>query len=1185
MHLKSFSAYGFKSFADRIELDFGSGITAIVGPNGSGKSNISDAVRWVLGEQSAKYLRGSKMEDVIFSGSSKRRALGVAEVTLNFDNSDHRLGLDFDEVSITRRVFRDGDSEYAINKKNCRLKDIIDLFADTGLGRGSLSIIGQNKIDEILNSRPEERRNLFEEAAGIVKYRLRKKDAARRLDDTAANLTRINDIKTEVESQLEPLKEAAAKTEQYNVLAGELRTCRLTQFVRKIDVLEHARAQQEEKDAALEREVAKNAAAAGRQQALCAQLQQEADALSENYNKLQDDIKARETALEKVRGQGAVLEERILQSRKAGVRLSQQNEKLEQQVASLEKQLVSLTDEYDVLEKKQTAAGLLVQKLTLGQKEKEVLVQKARQEADSLKDAAFDTMRRMVDLRNRIRTLETEQEQRMRRREALKKNIEETESELTKQDAAYRKLLENQADMENNVQLSQRSSAELARKLADENTALNAVRQKYNDCQRRITALESRQNVLNNMQKAYEGFGYGVKAVLRAVESWRGRVIGVAAELISVDAQYVTAIETALGAASQNIVMRDAEAAKAAIGYLKQHKYGRATFLPLDTIKTYPRKAEDNQLKKMPGVLGFADELISCGEDVEQVFKFLLGRVLVAQDMDAALEAARRSAFRMRVVTLQGDVVNAGGSLTGGSRQQKEAGFLSRVKEIETLAWQEEELRHELLGYQEQAEAAEEVIKEYSTKLSALKAELQKYAVRRAEITSGLSRAEAEKQRMSRNLEVLLDDRAAAAEEYLAARGKLQELRPQLAEIEKEDTESKSHLDALQKKMQAESSELESIRRQLQDARVESEATTAKTTMMAERMHQLDGEMERLQREVLANENEQQNLENSIAESENKKAELAQQTEALMAELNVISGGREEFTAKRIEIAARQEKAALELAQAQKALEEAEKKRNQAALESVKQNAEYEHVLQQLESDYGLTLEEAHKEVLLEAGDNSLRRQELSLQRRIEELGPVNAAAIEQYAAVKERFEFLQKQYDDLAGAKANLESVISEINSGMSKRFKEAFAKINVYFSECYVKLFGGGTAYLKLTDPGDVLSSGIDIEVQPPGKKLQSLYLLSGGERALTVIALLFALLSYSPAPFCILDEIDAALDEANVDRFARFLTAYAENTQFIVITHRKGTMEAAKVLHGVTMEESGVSKLLSVKLTEKE
>lgn len=418
------------------------------------------------------------------------------------------------------------------------------------------------------------------------------------MDDTAANLTRINDIKTEVESQLEPLKEAAAKTEQYNVLAGELRTCRLTQFVRKIDVLEQARAQQEEKDAALEREVAQNAAAAGRQQALCAQLQQEADALSENYNKLQDDIKAKETALEKVRGQGAVLEERILQSRKAGARLSQQNEKLEQQVESLEKQLVSLTDEYDVLEKKQTAAGLLVQKLTLGQKEKEALVQKARQEADSLKDAAFDTMRRMVDLRNRIRTLETEQEQRMRRREALKKNIEETESELAKQDAAYRKLLENQADMENNVQLSQRSSAELARKLANENTALNAVRQKYNDCQRRITALESRQNVLNNMQKAYEGFGYGVKAVLRAEESWRGRVIGVAAELISVDAQYVTAIETALGAASQNIVMRDAEAAKAAIGYLKQHKYGRATFLPLDTIKTYPRKAEDNQLKK-----------------------------------------------------------------------------------------------------------------------------------------------------------------------------------------------------------------------------------------------------------------------------------------------------------------------------------------------------------------------------------------------------------------------------------------------------------------------------------------------------------------------------------------------------------------------------------------------------------
>lgn len=1185
MHLKSFSAYGFKSFADRIELDFGSGITAIVGPNGSGKSNISDAVRWVLGEQSAKYLRGSKMEDVIFSGSSKRRALGVAEVTLNFDNSDHRLGLDFDEVSVTRRVFRDGDSEYAINKKNCRLKDIVDLFADTGLGKGSLSIIGQNKIDEILNSRPEDRRTLFEEAAGIVKYRLRKKDAARRLDDTAANLTRINDIKCEVESQLEPLKEAAAKTEQYNVLAGELRTCRLTQFVRKIDVLTAAREQQAEKDAALERDVAQNAAEVGKQQALCVQLQQEADALSESYNKLQDDIKARETALEKVRGQSAVLEERILQSQKAGQRLTVQNEKLEQQVDGLEKQLAALTDEYDILEQKQTAAQLLVNKLTNAQQEKEALMQQAQQQAEGLKDAAFDTMRKMVDLRNKIRTLEQEQEQRMRRRDALKKNIEETENELARHEAEYRRLQGAQADLENNVELTQRSSAELTQKITAESTALSGVRQKYNDCQRRITALESRQNVLNNMQKAYEGFGHGVKTVIRAQEVWSGRVLGVAAELISVGAQYVTAIETALGAAAQNIVMQDAEAAKAAINYLKQQKAGRATFLPLDTIKTYPRKAEDEQLKKLPGILGFADELVSCKQEVKRVFKFLLGRVLIAENMDAALAAARKSGFRLRAVTLQGDVVNAGGSLTGGSRQQKEAGFLSRTKEIEALAEQERALHKELLGYQEQAESAEEVLKGYTQKENALKAELQKYAVRRAEITSAVSRAEAEKQRLGQHMEVLLDDRSAIGQEYMAARENLQALRPQLAEIEKQDTESKSRLDALQKKMQADSSELDSIRRRLQDARVESEATTAKTTMMAERMHQLDGEMERLQREVLANEHEQQNLENAIAESTAKKAELAQRTETLMGELAAISGGREEFTAQRIAIASRQEAAALALASAQKVLEDAEKKRNQAALESVKQNAEYEHVLDQLQNDYGLTLEEAHAENLLEASDNALRRQELSLQRKIDELGPVNAAAIEQYAAVKDRFEFLQKQYDDLAEAKNNLESVISEINSGMSKRFKEAFAKINIYFSECYVKLFGGGTAYLKLTDPADVLNSGIDIEVQPPGKKLQSLFLLSGGERALTVIALLFALLSYSPAPFCILDEIDAALDEANVDRFAKFLSAYAENTQFIVITHRKGTMEAAHVLHGVTMEESGVSKLLSVKLTEKE
>lgn len=1186
MHLKSFSTYGFKSFADKIELAFGPGITAIVGPNGSGKSNISDAIRWVLGEQSAKYLRGSKMEDVIFSGSGKRRPLGVAEVTLVFDNSDHRLSIEFDEVSITRRVFRSGDSEYYINKKNCRLKDILDLLADTGLGRGSMSIIGQNKIDEILNSRPEERRALFEEAAGIAKFRMRKKEAMRRLDDTTANLTRINDIKTEVEGQVEPLRLAAEQTRKFNLLAQELRSCKLTQFVHKIENIESIRRRLNEQDTELENKVLEKATAVSTQEAECSTLQMELDKLSEAYNRIQDDIKEKETALEKLRGQEAVLAERVRQSEKSGLRLEEQNRKLQEQITGLDNQLKTLACDYDRLEAQHTAVQLLVTRLANEQADKEASISAAEAAMESMKSAAFDNMRTMVNLRNDIRGMEQVQEQRMRKRDSLKKNIETAETSGEELQNRFRVMSQEQSNVENAMELIKRDGKELSAKAAVISEALNKVQAQHKDCQSRITALESRLNLLQNMQKSYEGFGYGIKTVLQAKESWRSHVIGVAAELIEVKAEHVVAIETALGGSAQNIVMDSSDAAKQAIAYLKQRQAGRATFLPLDTIKYNERRSEEDALTKLPGIQGFAADLIGYDARLAPIFKFLLGRVLVAADMDAALAAAKKSSFRTRVVTLAGDVINAGGSLTGGSRQQKEAGFLSRSKEIDEQEQKAGALRHELLGYQEKLEEHENTLKAYNTKLAELRQDLQQKEIRKAELVVALERLSAEQQQAAERLELLLDERNQISQEYMQTRQQLTDLRPKLTALEAEDVQGKELLDGLKKQTAADNSALISIRNRLQDARVELESTAARTAMMAERMQQMDADMGRMQQELAANDDEQKHLLEIIAASKASAVQLKQQSTIILSDLQAIVGGKDEFGAKRLAITEKQAVASERLDIIKKELTVAETKRNQAAMEIVRQNSDYDHALEQLATEYRITLDEARASGdLLSESDVALRRRELRLERDIEALGPVNPAAIEQYEAARERHEFLQHQYTDLSEAKANLESVISEINSGMAKRFKEAFSKINAYFSDCYVRLFGGGTALLKLTDPNDVLGSGIEIEVQPPGKKLQSLFLLSGGERALTVIALLFALLSYQPSPFCILDEIDAALDEANVDRFAKFLAAYAESTQFIVITHRKGTMEAAHVLHGVTMEESGVSKLLSVKLSERE
>ena len=1186
MRLKSFSTYGFKSFAEKTEIKFDKGITAVVGPNGSGKSNISDAIRWVLGEQSAKYLRGSKMEDVIFSGSSKRRALGVAEVTVDFDNTDGTLPLDFEQVSITRRLFRSGDSDYAINKKNCRLRDIIDLLADTGLGKGSMSIISQNKIDEILNSRPEERRSIFEEAAGIAKYRLRKKDALKRLDDTAVNLTRISDIRSEVDAQVEPLAQAAAKTQQFNAFSEELRLCRLTVLLHKLDNMQAINNKLlAQKDEAAN-EFAQQAAAYSRKQVELAAIQRDLDKLAESYTKLQDAIKNKETTLEKLRGQQDVLTERIIQSEKAGVRLDERDKKLEEQAAERECQMQSLADEFDTVDKERIKAQLLTEKLQGERDIENRRLQDAKEQNTAAQSDFFADMQTLLKLRNELHQLEQEQEQRVRRRDALKKSIVEVEEAQEKSEEQYNGLLEKQARNAHELELLEKNYHENKQAKTDVQKRINEITTLQQECQRRLTEVETAEQSLTRLQAAYDGFSFGSRVVLKAQEPWKEQVCGVVAELISVEDKYVAAIETALGDGAQNIVTADVATAKQAIKYLKG-KGGRATFLPLDNLQI--KKLKDNEvlLKALPGVCGYAIDLVSCDKHVDKAIRFLLGTILVAENMDAALVAAKASNFRIRVVTLAGDVVNVGGSLTGGSRKHKE-GYLTRNIEIKQARKKLKELHQEMLGLQEQLEEQEDNAKKLRQQEQSLNEELQQLRLRGSELKMLLEQTEQEKLRVGEKLALLLSDRKDVTNEYLGNRDKLKNLREQVSEYETKDASAKVQLEELNKQIAQYGSNVTALDNKLQDAKVLLETSTAKVQYINERMQGLDHDTLQIRDEIAANDAEKQRLQKTITACQEQKIQLKEEEETVLLALRKIMSGKDDFADKRSSLLNKQYDMQQEGASLKRKSADSESVLRQLELDLTRHNSDYNHAKEQLAEEYQLQEDEARR-IDLSAWQgkpiDELQKAERNLTVKISDLGPINAAAIEEYQAVKERSEFLRKQYDDLCIAKENLETVISDINSGMVERFQEAFAKINEYFAQCYIKLFGGGTAVLKLTEPENILDSGIDIEVQPPGKKLQSLYLLSGGERALTVIALLFALLSYLPSPFCVLDEIDAALDDANIQRFANFLREYAADTQFIIITHRKGTMEAADVMYGVTMEESGVSTLLSVKINAKE
>lgn len=1182
MLLRRLETYGFKSFAEKTEVEFGSGITAIVGPNGSGKSNISDAIRWALGEQSIRTLRGSKAEDVIFAGSTKRRSLGAAEVSLVFDNSDNRLPIEFNEVTITRRIFRSGDSEYYINKSACRLKDIHELLADTGLGRDSMSVIGQNKVDEVLNSKPEERRSLFEEVAGITKYKQRKRESLRKMEETNGNLNRVDDLMGEIETQLEPMAENAERTRIYNGLHKDLIAYQATLLINKLTKAEKMISSAElEKSELTDREIAAAAQLAGAE-AEKERLANDILCIEDSLVKIDAQIAERGTELERVDGKKAVLEERIRQSAKAQERLMHEADRLvelrkdlEEKLAYEQTNIANRTAEKNKLEER-------LQQLISEHDSTAAAANVLGRQIEEGKEQTFNQLQRIANERNELRSAERDLERLMLRKANLEREQSQYAEQLNESNKSRNLLAGEQQKL-----VSAKNELIDCRRLLDkqklslEETLQEAIKNERHLADQ-LQETSSRLKILTHMQEDYEGFGRGIKQLLKTQQAWRNKMCGAVAELFTVPDQFVVAVETALGGALQHIITENEETAKQAIEFLKINKLGRATFLPLTTIKPSVPRAVEIAAAKMSGAVGFAADLVSCDSKYKTVLNYLLGRTIVATNIDTGLKIARESAFSIRIVTLDGQQINPGGSLTGGSVNRRESSFLSRVNEIETLKLRITELNNKWDTVRSQEDDLKRQVHELDNQLRNLYQQQQDAEVRQAELVVQLERTGSDSKRMQQAVQTLQQELQAVTVENDLILKRLTEMRENVKALETHDSDYKNQVQVwqqqfneLQAAKEAFTIEMTEIKIGLAGLYQQIEALVSQSRGYGEQVDQLQQQAEQQRTELAQTSLEIAGATEEISVLEALHHDIVEQKVKYQADRQQIYG-------KKMNGLAAIQKNDREIRDYRRKYSDLQTRLHDMQLLATKYQFEVTHCREQLDQ-FGLTQEQA--QLLQRPGTyEEITGYIRQIEGSIAELGPVNPAAVEEYERLAERHRFLHTQSEDLRSARDYLITIIRDIDNTMSKQFTAAFAIINERFGETFSRLFGGGTAKLQLLEPANVLETGIDILVQPPGKKQQNLSLLSGGERALTVIALLFSFLAFRPAPFCVVDEIDAALDEANVERFSSFLRDYAKHTQFIVVTHRKGTMEAADVMQGVTMEESGITRLLSVKFMDK-
>ena len=1182
MRLKRLEIYGFKSFADKTVVVFDQGITGIVGPNGSGKSNLSDAVRWVLGEQSAKALRGGRMEDVIFGGTQKRKRLGYCEVSLVFDNEDHALPVDFSEVMITRRVYRSGEGEYYINKSACRLRDIVDLFRDTGVGREGYSIIGQGRIDEILSQKSEDRRGVFEEAAGIVKYRARKEESEKRLANMRDNLSRVEDIIAELESQLEPLAKASETARRYLALRDELRTLECSAFVLRSDrakeriadaerMLEGLRESIEDEERrtqelSLQRDAANEAMQA---------LESEVSAAHEAVLDLTREKEAREGDLSVLRAEIARMEKDVLAlSQDEDVKkarsqaLTGEIEKNDADALTGKTQIVSLQRE---LHKQEEA---------LAQAQEEA--REAEEKLEAHKSAIIEAMNRLSDVRTseaRLSTMRKELERRGEEARAQREELAAVAAQLQEQlDEAKQELAQAQQEEKQCTEAEQAieaKSQQMARDIA-------SLQQTLADANGQKQAASSRLRVLREMERDYAGYQQAVKQVLLHARGNAG-VHGVVASLMRVPKELERAVEAVLGGALQNVVTADEYVARDMIAYLRQNKLGRATFLPLTTINGRTLNAQERQLLNMPGCVGLASELVGFDERYRGIVENLLGRTVVAQNLDAGIEIMRRGRHAFRLVTLEGDVMHSGGSMTGGSSASRMTSLLSREREIKEheallvrLDGQIAECRQRI----EQAEAQRQEIKQQRAQafedlhqaqidVSITQERVRTVSAQRESHAQQEERCELLRQQIEQNLSQIDSQLAGARDTQAGEEKNSDEMNRQTA----------AYSDALYEKREA----LDALREQVQGLRVTLAAKERDVSALLQdgvRMRREQNEMAaqigqaRESREQLTLRH-QRSME-QLAQDEHRQQECAGQLDEAQQQLAKRQASRNEAQE-------RIRKLTQEVDELRQTLAQDTDKCHKAEMVLSRTQSELSQMQQRIWDEYELTYAGA-REYLSEPFDLAgSDRRTGEIRKEIRAMGPVNVTAVEDYRACRERYDDLSSQRDDLLKAQDDLQGIIRALQTQMERQFLENFHLLQQYLSETFVRLFGGGQAELRLMDENDVLGCGIEIVAQPPGKKLQMLSLLSGGERALTAIAILFAMLRLKPTPFCFLDEIEAALDDGNISTFAEYLRDFSKDTQFVVVTHRKGTMERCDGLYGVAMEEKGVSKMLSVELKD--
>ncbi|WP_340373188.1 chromosome segregation protein SMC [Peribacillus sp. FSL E2-0218] len=1182
MFLKRLDVVGFKSFAEKISIDFVPGVTAVVGPNGSGKSNVTDAVRWVLGEQSAKSLRGAKMEDIIFSGSDTRKALNFAEVSLTLDNETNSLPIDFHEVSVTRRVYRSGESEFFINNQGCRLKDIIDLFMDSGLGREAFSIISQGKVEEILSSKAEERRVIFEEAAGVLKYKTRKRKAESKLTETQDNLNRVHDILHELEGQVEPLKIQSSLAKEFLEKKDELEQIEVALTVFEIEELY-------EKWEKLSHDLEKH---------------------NEMEQQMAGQLHEREAHLKKLRDNLATLETSINELQEILLNASEELEKLEGRKEVLKERKKNAAQNKSQLERAIVEGETMVKRLSVQQQSEREILHALHSEVNGIQETLYEKQKSLglfnSDIEAVIEAKKSDYIEWLNKQATAKNEKQYLLQQLTQQEHKNVKLdSENEKFLieRNDITAKKREYSQRMDKVTkqleehvsvfrNQQNKLDAAKDVY---QKQETTLykayqflqqaKSRKELLEEMEEDYAGFFQGVKEVLKAKEKLSG-IEGAVAELIKVPKEYETAIETALGGAMQHVVVEREEHAREAISFLKKNRYGRATFLPLSVIKA--REISSSQLsmlKSHAAFVGTGSSLIQYDVRHAAIAENLLGTVIITTDLKGANDLAKMMQHRFRFVTLEGDIVNPGGSMTGGALKQKTTSLLSRKTELE-------ELHQKLSAMEAKTNQLEKQVKQLKVDVGVQEQTLEQtrktgedLRLQEQTLKGELREVELQERNVNDRLHLYDLDKNSYLEEQQQKMARLEELEELLKSCKTEIEALDKLISDMTAQKQSQQSSKESLAEETNELKVTLASKRGLLQNQKEKLERIEFDLAKETSKLAENKDDLGLLTNEMTDSSSGEETLEDMAQQKLLDKNGAIEGIASKKQEKNELLSQVETLELALKEENRVYKGVIEVIKDEEVKLTRLDMELENRLDHLREEYTLSYEGAKERYPLMLPVEEARKKVKLIKLAIEELGTVNLGAIEEYARVAERYEFLMSQKEDLQQAKDTLFQVIDEMDDEMKRRFADTFYSIREQFEQVFKALFGGGRAELKLTNPDDLLHTGVDIIAQPPGKKLQNLSLLSGGERALTAIALLFSILKVRPVPFCILDEVEAALDEANVVRFSQFLRKFSRETQFIVITHRKGTMEEADVLYGITMQESGVSKLVSVRMEESE